>query len=336
MTYDELLLEMCNGKDHLFIHGGAGSGKSELIHKMQKNDKNVIYAAPSGIAALNIKGATIHSVFSLKPTVQNVNEPIKIKDIEKIKIIKNAKTLLIDEVSMVRCDLFDKIDSCLRKIRENNMPFGGVRIILVGDLFQLGPVVADIDRSYLIKYGYKNDNFEFFNSAIWKENNFISNIRFYELNHNFRQSEDMTFNTILSSIRLGLYDTKKMTLINKRVVNYYDDNCHYLTVRNKTARAINESKLLELKGNQYESVPFVDPLSMSDNNAVRKCPINQVLSIKENMKIMFVMNDGGKNGKRWVNGTIGFISGIKIGVNNYIESVTIDINGKNLDVVREY
>jgi hypothetical protein len=336
MTYDELLEEMRGGKSHMFIHGGAGSGKSELIHKMQTHSSGIIYAAPSGIAALNNKGVTIHSVFNLKPTVQNANEMIKIKDEEKIEAIKNADTLLIDEISMVRCDLFDKIDSSLRKIRENTMPFWGVRIILVGDLFQLGPVANTQDQPYLIKYGYSSDNFEFFNSMAWNNSNFISRLRFYELNHNFRQAEDRTFGAILSSIRLGLCDMKKLAIINKRVATHCDDRCHYLTIRNETAQSINKSRLLRLPGNQYESVPFIEPISMIDNQSVKKCPINQVLTIKRNMKVMFVMNDSAKNGKRWVNGTIGFLVGITLGKNNYIESVAIDINGKNYDVSREY
>ncbi|SVE33887.1 uncharacterized protein METZ01_LOCUS486741, partial [marine metagenome] len=188
---------MENTKENMFITGQAGSGKSTLLEYFRINSKkNHIILASTGIAAIKAKGKTIHSFFLFPPRIL-VNEDIKrIYNRKILKIIKLADTILIDECSMIRSDILDGIDKSLKLNRGNKLVFGGVQLILIGDLFQLPPVVTD-DELEIMEKLYPNGQY-FFNANCYNK----SKIKTYELTKVYRQ-KDQNFLNILNKIRIG-------------------------------------------------------------------------------------------------------------------------------------
>jgi hypothetical protein len=154
----------------------AGYGKSELINKMQltsEGQMGVLYCAPSGIAAHNIKGFTLHSAFGMMPHYQLRKAPINLSYYRQ-NILKTAHTLLIDEVSMLRIDIIDRIDAILQRVLRNPRPFGGLRVIFVGDLFQLGVVVHYFDKPYFeIEYKKANGDYSSYNAPVFNRHDFM-------------------------------------------------------------------------------------------------------------------------------------------------------------------
>lgn len=171
-----------NTNKHIFITGKADTGKSTLLLEIKANiKKRCVVVAPTGVAAINVGGQTIHSLFRLPPkfiTEEDINVSRQTK-----KLLKTIDTVIIDEISMVRADLMDAIDIVLRKARLNNTPFGGVQIIMFGDLYQLPPIISDenLEQYFVKEFG----GVYFFNAKVWKHNQFEK----YELETIFRQEE---------------------------------------------------------------------------------------------------------------------------------------------------
>jgi len=290
-------LELMEDSDkHLFITGKAGSGKSTLLRYFKDiTKKNVITLAPTGIAAINVEGQTIHSFFSF-PLGFIQKEQVKKLYRAKKKIIQNLEVLLIDEASMVRADILDAIDYSLRINRKKiDIPFGGVRIIMFGDIFQLPPVV---DRSMepLIKQFYSHSYF--FNA------NVIDQIKLHriQLNRIYRQT-DKKFIDLLGRIRLNECSAQDITMLNERVnASNVKDGCIILTTTNKNAERINKSFLEKIDSKQYRYTAAV-----TEKYRPSLYPTEESLSLKKGARVILLNND---KEKRWVNGTLAEIAGL--------------------------
>jgi hypothetical protein len=338
MNYDDLFKEMIAMKDNMLILGPGGSGKSILIKKLKNSMDfyDIITVAPSGIASQNIEGNTIQSFFGITPNTYTIEEKkIRINNPEKIMSIRNARLLLIDEISMLRCEILDIVDSVLQRIRETNEPFGGLRLLFFGDMCQMEPVVEKNEEDILSShYPFAEGGYHFYNSHVMRENNYFANsFKIYQLEHDFRHSKDPRFCNILSDIRMGHISPGQLKEINNRFFrkSFYDKDCQYLTVTNAEAKVYNNYFLDKLPGRLFTSVArrisYITG-NVFDNIQTVKSPFYDILKIKKDMKIMFVKNDC--SGHRWVNGTLGRVIEI-IGSPDCVISVIVGIKkaGKN-------
>jgi ATP-dependent exoDNAse (exonuclease V) alpha subunit len=330
INYDKLLNEMCDGTYNMIIIGEAGTGKSELILNLQKMRPDIVCAAPTGIAALRINGVTLHSFLALKPSIQPHSE-INISKIEIISLIEKMNTLLIDEISMVRCDVFDEIDFLLKNIRKNNKPFGGVRLILVGDIFQLPPFIKESERKIMRElYPELKNDFFFFESNIFKDETFSDYLCSYILDFNFRQIDDSKYAKLLKNIRLGKCDKSELLPKNiLRVLQENDCDYPYLTTRREMADNINRKRMALLPGNTDVSMPIIktdiDDYDNIYENDYQEHSMFHVLYIKRGMKCMFTVNDSIVSGRRWRNGTTGKVVDIIVS-NDKIEKVIVELD----------
>lgn len=201
-----------NTRENIFISGKAGTGKSTLLKEATKRVGKRKYAvvAPTGIAAMNACGETIHSFFKINPTDFLPETEAKFRRNPTNKILKNLNLLIVDEVSMLRVDLFDFMDRLLQVHKNNSLPFGGVQVILFGDLFQIPPVVPSSDEKKIKPYF---DGYFFFNSPAYKKMNF----RIIDLKTIFRQNKDEgNFKEALNNIRVGDNLSHSLDFINTR------------------------------------------------------------------------------------------------------------------------
>ncbi|GHV41259.1 hypothetical protein AGMMS49546_16790 [Spirochaetia bacterium] len=342
-TYKELLNKMIHGTKNMLILGCAGSGKTFLVKSMmqelerQSKEGSILLCAPSGIASLNINGCTIQSLFNIKPYTYDIY-PTCIGKIRKIKQIRNARILLIDEISMLRCEILDIADSKLKILTEEfDKPFGGLRLICIGDLFQMEPVVQE--KEYEFMYNIYPDlgikDYCFFNAHVMKNYDYFnSSFDIYRLDHIFRQS-DRNFIDILSEVRMGNISDNSLISLNEKVIDTldFDENYQYLCITNDRAEMINKRFIERLDGTLYYSKPeylYGDSFLYSYIKNCQ-CPINKVLVMKIGMKVMFVINDREKGPfSRYVNGSIGYIEDINTDlVTNEVLSVLVNINGCN-------
>lgn len=288
---------MENSNKNVFITGRAGTGKSTLLSYFQQNtNKKVAVLAPTGVAALNVRGQTIHSFFGFKPNVTLD----KIKKISSSRgssnIYKKIDTIVIDEVSMVRADLLDCVDKFLRlNGPKSKLPFGGIQMIFIGDLHQLPPVVTKNEKEvfktlYESPYFYSAKVFEFLD------------VEFIELDKIYRQ-HDQKFIDLLGAIRNKTVTDKDMQLLNSRVAPDFEPDPEeffvYLTTTNKGAEEINEQQLSKLKGKTYI---FNGAIKGEFGNDY--LPTASKLKVKVGAQIMLLNND---SLGRWVNGSIGRI-----------------------------
>jgi ATP-dependent DNA helicase PIF1 len=286
---------------HAFITGRAGTGKSTLLDHFRANTrKQVVVLAPTGVAALNVQGQTIHSFFGFKPSIT----PDKVKKVSgwEGEIYKGLDTIIIDEVSMVRADLLD----CIEKFLRQNGPhrkqwFGGVQMIFIGDLYQLPPVVSSSEREI---FTHRYETPYFFSSLVFKEPDFA--IEFIELTKVYRQTEP-DFIALLSAIRNRSCTEEDLRKLNERHAPDFvpPDKAFYVTLTstNDLARARNLEKLDSLPGPliRYEC-------SVSGAFDKSSLPTEESLALKSGAQVMLVNND--KNGS-WVNGSIGRVTGIE-------------------------
>lgn len=285
----------------IFVSGKAGTGKTTLIHYVRHSlNKNIVVVAPTGVAALNVKGSTIHSYFRLPP---RVIEDGDIKLVKDRNLYTKLDLLIVDEISMVRADLVDAMDKFLRKNgAHKNKPFGGAQLLLVGDLFQLPPVVTSSEESILFSRKYTSP---FFFSA-----NSLNNceMKALELHKVFRQS-DHNFTELLNKIRVAEELDETLPLINERYAET-DNQVLTLTCTNASADRINAAEINKLPG---EPRIFNGAIAgkFSVNDVRLPAPLN--LSLKLGAQVMFTKNDGNK---RWVNGSVGKIVSFK---NNSIQ-----------------
>lgn len=309
----------------LFLTGKAGTGKSTLLGLFRSTTrKKVAVLAPTGVAALNVQGQTIHSFFGFPPriiTPQEAGKKTTRKDL--LRLYKNLKTIIIDEISMVRADVLDGIDIFLRRNRENYRPFGGVQMIFVGDLFQLPPVVNSdpVERAYFRDY---YDSPYFFSAKVFNEPDF--QIEYLELGKVYRQ-DSRHFLRLLESVRLNTADYDDLEDLNERYLPGFSETDGFITLcaRNATADKINREALLQLKSPAFafkaEVKGLFDP---------GLYPTDPEMSLKEGAQVMFIKNDPEK---AFVNGSIGVVTEISD------ERIAVKIrheNGKKntIDVVK--
>jgi len=281
---------------NLFITGKAGSGKSTLLEYFRQNtDKNIATLANQGITAIKAKGQTIHSFFKFGPHFIS-DQDIKILIGDKKEVLQNLDTILIDEISMVRADLFDAINLSLKKNRKNNKPFGGVQIILFGDVMQIDPIVSSVEKEVMEKF-YPNGRF-FFNSNIYKEVNFKQ----IELTKIFRQSDE-TFINLLNKIRINKATNSDLLILNKRIVTYDNvpEGTIVLAPTNRKVDDINNTNLYKLKTPTYNYNAII-----KGGWKEKEYPVKKEIILKEGAQIMITKNDTDEP-KKWVNGTLGVI-----------------------------
>lgn len=289
--FEYALDQMEKGHKNLFITGRAGTGKSTLLQLFRNTTrKKMVVLAPTGIAALNVRGQTIHSFFGFPPRPLHRSE---IKKRRNRRLYRNLDILVIDEISMVRADLLDNIDIFLRINRENPLPFGGVQVIFFGDLFQLPPVVASNAEALLFQSQY--DSPYFFSAEVFRDH---FSLEMIELQRVYRQ-DSRFFLRLLEAVRLNRLDYDDLEELNRRHLPDFEPEAYYitLTARNATANNINRRELDRLTGPEETYLAKV-----TGNFKPNLFPTDSALRLKANAQVMFIKNDPDK---RFVNGTIG-------------------------------
>jgi ATP-dependent DNA helicase PIF1 len=282
---------------HLFVTGKAGTGKSTLLDYFRQNTKkNIAVLAPTGVAAVNVRGQTIHSFFGFKPNVT----PDTITRKRNSAMYQTLDTIIIDEVSMVRADLLDCIDKFLRIHRgDKYSPFGGVQMIFVGDLYQLPPVVTPADREYL---STKYESPYFFDSLVFSS---IA-VETLHLDKVYRQKDDL-FVRLLNRVRGNTVSALDLAMLNNRHLDDMEYNTAdfyiFLTSTNKLADSINQSQLARLAGEVFHCQGHITGDFLPQNT-----PTHQLLELKVGAQVMLLNNDAQK---RWVNGSIGKVLELK-------------------------
>lgn len=289
-------------QEHVFITGKAGTGKSTLLtFFIERTEKPIAVLAPTGVAALNICGETIHSFFKFLPNITLAEAIKKGKQQRKSKLYKNLSTIIIDEVSMVRADLMDSVNVFLKTARGSAKPFGGVQMIFIGDLYQLPPVVNSHERSHFENV-YKSP--WFFDSEVFASKHF--DMKFVELEKIYRQ-KDESFINLLNAIRTNSVDESQIEAINRRAVFDADNqDAIHLTSTNDRANEINLARLSQLKSQLHEFTGMTNG-SFEDKHL----PTERRLGLKVGAQIMFMNND---SIGRWVNGTIGCVKELEDGI----------------------
>jgi len=298
-----------NTNKNLFITGKAGTGKSTLLKLIKEiSKKEFAVIAPTGIAALNIKGQTIHSFFKFP---LNLMTDQKIKKVRDTRMMDSLELLIIDEISMVRADLMDAIDRSLRLNRCIDAPFGGLQLILFGDMFQLPPVVKGRDLESFFDDTYGGPYF--FNSTVFKN----CKLDIIELKKIYRQADEIFIND-LNRIRERRIDGQLLGRINNTLCCNVKSNDQYviLTTTNMNVNFINEYELSKIDKEEYKYEAIVKGKFGED-----AFPTEYSLVLKAGAQIILIKNDPKK---RWVNGTIATIS--------YLDEDYIKVKIKN----REY
>jgi len=292
-----------NTNRNIFLTGKAGTGKTTFLHKLKmQSQKRMVVVAPTGVAAINAKGVTIHSFFQmpfgpiLPDTDLNSSSGFNRKFSKtKINIIKSLDLLVIDEISMVRSDLLDGIDKTLRRFKNRNLVFGGVQLLMIGDLQQLSPVVKEHEWRLLSPY-YKNAFF--FSSRAYQACKAIT----VELKFIYRQ-DNPVFIDILNEVRNNRLSKTSAEKLNKRYLPEFipseDDGYISLTTHNNKANQTNKEELKKLKGKTktYKA-------EVKGNFPEHSYPNNDELKLKVGAQVMFVKNDSSPD-KRYFNGKIG-------------------------------
>lgn len=300
------ILDLIEQGENLFITGRAGTGKSTLLNVLKKTTrKNAVVLAPTGIAALNVGGQTIHSFFKFPP---KLIDPADLTKRRNHRFYKKLQLLIIDEISMVRADMIDNIDIFLRRNIENPKAFGGVQLVVFGDLFQLPPVVASAFERQFIKEKYGHPYF--FAAHVFERD---MDLKMVELNTVYRQTERRFIN-LLDNIRTRQMDYDDLAEINRRFEPENELEAYAITLcaTNAKVNKINSEKLKELVSPMYEYAARI-----SGHFATSNFPTDQHLWLKENAQVMFVKND--LEG-RYVNGTLGIVRNLSH------DSVTVQIN----------
>lgn len=314
--FEKALNLLENTDKNIFITGRAGTGKSTLLSYFKENTKKeLVVLAPTGVAAVNIQGMTIHSFFNFKPN-------ITLKEITKVhsKLYKAIDMIIIDEISMVRADLLDCVDKFLKiNGKDKNKPFGGIQTVFIGDLYQLPPVVLGKEKE-VFKTVYKSQYF--FDAYVFK----TLEMEFVELEKIYRQKDEKFIN-LLNAIRNKSVTQDEIEEINKRVnPNFEPDKNEFyinLTTTNKLSDEINEKELAKIKSQIYS---FKGEIKGKFDQSY--LPTKIELQLKASSQIMLLNND---KKKRWINGTIGKIINIedKYGKPEIIIELS---NGKNISL----
>ena len=304
----------------IFLTGKAGTGKTTLLREIiATTHKSTVVVAPTGIAALNAGGVTIHSMFQLPfsafiPTYDEASqftETVKFENKETLRrhfkmnnvkrnVIRNMELLIIDEVSMLRADLLDAIDFMMQTVRKNSRPFGGVQVLFIGDLLQLPPVIRDEEWRTLRNY-YKGKFF--FHSHVIQQYPPL----YIELSKIYRQSDD-TFISVLNNLRNNQITPQDIQVLNEYVKPDFDlkNNPGYITLTTHNAKAdsINEQAIGDLAGKEFSYQPFI-----VGDFPEKIFPVEENLKLKIGAQVMFVKNDLSFD-KRYFNGKMGIVKSL--------------------------
>ena len=292
----------------MFVTGNAGTGKSTLIRYLRDSlDMSIVVLAPTGVAALNVGGMTVHSFFRFPPKIQ---EPKDIKVPADRGLYERVDLLVVDEVSMLRCDLIDAMDAFLRKARSDNSVFGGVQLLLIGDLFQLPPVVPKAEAEVLAARGYATP---YFFSALSLQDVPLLRV---ELTTIYRQ-KDPGFVALLNRVRVAERTPDTVTELNRLCENGAESGGGVtLTATNAAADGINDEALLRIASKEHL---LKGELEGKFNFARDRLPSPLELRLKVGAQVMFTKND---EQRRWVNGTMGVVRTIDE------DSIRVDVDGK--------
>lgn len=299
----QILEIMEKTKDSLFLTGRAGTGKSTLLtHFRSRTQKKAVVLAPTGVAALNVRGETIHSFFRFGTTVTPESALKAASKIKKTDLYEAIETLVIDEISMVRADLFDCVDIFLRTVCKTSEPFGGKQVILIGDLMQLPPIITRDEKHY---FDDLYDTPYFFSSHVM--NNPLFDCKKIEMERVFRQ-QDPLFIECLNHIRNNTLSPHNLKVLNHKCYNptfKWQEGYVFLTTTNQKAETFNQKKLDTL-----DSAPFSQHAKLSKEFESKYAPAELEVQFKIGAQVMFLNND---SGSRWVNGSIGTICAIDQG-----------------------
>nr|WP_121371957.1 DEAD/DEAH box helicase [Frondihabitans australicus] len=301
-----------NSREHIFVTGRAGTGKSTLLNHLSWNtSKQIVICAPTGVAALNVGGQTIHSLFRL-PIGLIADHDIE-QNSELRKLLNTIDTLVIDEVSMVNADLVDAIDRSLRQARQRrNEAFGGVQVVLFGDPYQLAPVPGDPEERAYFTDHYRS--MWFFDAHVWDE----APLRILELAYIHRQS-DSAFKEMLNAVRHGRVTAEiagELNAAGARPVPV-DEGVITLATRNDTVSRINRAELARLPGSVKTAKAEV-----TGDFGGRTYPADEALELKVGAQVMFLRND---SDQRWVNGSVGVVTRIR-------DTVFVEVDGEEFEV----
>ncbi|AYG03506.1 ATP-dependent DNA helicase [Gryllotalpicola protaetiae] len=301
-------------REHVFVTGRAGTGKSTLLNHLAWNtEKQLVISAPTGVAALNVGGQTIHSLFRL-PIGVIADHAIDQSD-ELKKLLNTIDTLVIDEVSMVNADLMDAIDRSLRQARKRQSPFGGVQVVLFGDPYQLAPVPGSQEEREYFADTYRS--MWFFDAKVWRD----AELRIVELSEVHRQHE-AEFKYMLNAVRHGMVTKEIADRLNATGARPAPpDGVITLASRNDAVNRINQVQLGRLPGRLQTA-----KAEISGDFGGRNYPADEALELKVGAQVMFLRNDTQGQGEvRWVNGSIGTVTRIKEDVQVEIEGVRYDV-----------
>lgn len=293
--YKDTINKIENTNINMVILGYAGSGKSTLLNYIvNRSAKSYIVVAPTGVAAVNVDGVTMHSLFKFPLSVILASGVKDLKGTSSEEALLNCDTIIIDEIGMVRADLLDGVDISLRKLTKNDSPFGGKQLVAFGDVSQLPPVVTD-EESDIMDMMY--------NSPYFFDSNCAWNYKFsYKLlKHNYRQSDDKLFMEILNRMRTGKTTHEDIITINDncyKSVDIDDKFIPYLCSTNRLANSINDKKLSEV-----DQPCFVYEAYIEGNFNPKSSPAPEILILKKGAKVMLLNNTSS-----WSNGTMGVIS----------------------------
>lgn len=303
---------------HLFITGRAGAGKSVLLRHFRENTtKKVVIAAPTGIAALNVKGQTLHSLFKLPP--QLFRKGSLQPNPRACQLLKRIDTLVIDEISMVRADLLDAVDERLREATKKDMPFGGVQVIMFGDVYQLPPVVEEGLMQY---FEAVHGGYFFFNALAWRAAEF----KIYELTQVFRQ-KDPVFKDILNAVRDGSVVDSQIEALNARHgVAIPAEGTVTLAPTNNLVTQINQRRLDQLEGKVYEYRAMV-----TGEMKRGTFPTEEVIQLKVGAQVVLLQND---KDKRWVNGTVATVSSLEKGIFVKVDGIEYQLERATWEEIR--
>ena len=294
---------------NVFLTGKAGTGKTTFLRQLrERSPKRMVVVAPTGVAAINAGGVTIHSFFQfpLAPYVpggsfNSKDEKYRFSK-EKKNIIRTLDLLVIDEISMVRADLLDQIDAVLRLHKDRHRPFGGVQLLMIGDLSQLAPVVKESEWNLLREY---YDTPYFFGSRALQQTQHVT----IELQHVYRQT-DLEFIKILNEVRENRLTPESLARLNTRVGRQQatddspsNDGTIRLTTHNATANSYNEERMNALKG-----VRFTFKATVTGTFPESSYPAEESLVLKKGCQVMFLKNDS--QGSRYYNGKLGIVTAV--------------------------
>lgn len=295
----------------VFLTGKAGTGKTTFLrHIASTTKKNLAIAAPTGVAAINAGGMTLHSLFQLPfgvylPGYHSVDSSVQITNrnslfknlhLSKTKrdVLQELELLIIDEISMVRCDMLDAVDTILKVVRRSQQPFGGVQLLFIGDLYQLSPVAKPDE--WAVMQAYYESPF-FFHAKVMEEAKPLN----IELTKIYRQNEQ-TFIDLLNNIRQGKVTNNDLDLLDSRLKHQKIEGAITLTTHNQKADSINEHELSMLPGQAYRFKAIITG-EFSD----RSYPTDEILVLKKGARIMFIKNDSGEE-RRYYNGKMATVT----------------------------